>query len=298
MTCQFPHLKIIGSLVVGFSICLAVVASNSRAQNAAPVRNELSQTVTPTPSPDPSVQLKLDDLQRQVEKLNKAPKDWWDKLSAVSGLLSGGVVALIGIVVTFKLTERRRKTDEQQKDREVTVLQVQTVQSFMPQLQSGNDVQIESALAAIKALGNSTLAENLARLYGQGGKSFLSRVASSSGDKSAKRAQDLLDRMFTVSLKGVAPNLNDLVLSVDAVRTFGDLTTQVFWGLKNAVPAFTYEKEWILRDTANGKLFLKLRNEAGEKIARDSRTLQQAGITPGITLEAIPMDKADLKLET
>ena len=54
-------------------------------------------------------------------------------------------------------------------------------------------------------------------------------------------------------------------LSVDAVRTFGDLTNQVFWGLKNAVPAFTYEEEWILRDTANGKLFLKLRNEAGEK---------------------------------
>src|SRR6476659_9347274 len=111
MTSQLPHLKIIGSLLIGFSICLALAASNSRAQNVAPVRNESSQTVTPTPSPDPSVQLKLDDLQRQVEKLNKAPKDFWDKLSAISGLLSGSVVALIGIIVTFKLTERRRKTD-------------------------------------------------------------------------------------------------------------------------------------------------------------------------------------------
>jgi hypothetical protein len=240
-------------------------------------------------APDPLIQTRLDDLQRQIEKLNKTPKDSWDKLSAISGLLSGSVVALIGILVTFWLSEKGRRTDEQQKAREVTVLQVQTVQSFMPQLQSGDDVQIESALLAIEALGNSRLATKLASLYGEGGKSALSRIASNADVKSAKRAQDLLDRMFTVSLKPIKPDLNDLVLSVDAIRTFGDLTTQVFWGLKNSVPAFTYEKEWILRDTRSGELFLKMRNETGEEAHRDQRSLRAAGITPGMTLEAIPV---------
>jgi hypothetical protein len=259
----------------------------SEAQNSLPLSTPTPIAPAAASSPDRSVRSRLDELQGQVEKLNKPPKDFWDKLSAISGLLSGSVVALIGIIVTFKLTERRRRTDEEQKDKEVTVLQVQTVQGFMPQLQSGNDLQIESALLAIDALGNSRLAVELARLYGRGGRSALARIASNADQKSAQRARGILDRMFTVSLRLVAPDLKDLVFSLDAIPTFGDLTTQVFWGLKDTVYAFTYETEWLLCDSATGKQFLKLRNEKGEKAKKDTRSLEQAGITPGMTLQAV-----------
>ena len=251
----------------------------------------LSSPQSAQPKPDSEVGGRLYTLEQEVRDLKKPPKDIWDKLTSISGLVSGSLVVLVGLFVTYVLNERNRVTAEQQKQRELAVLQVQTVQSFMPQLQSGGPKEVEAALLAIFALDtNSPLATDLAGLYrNEGSINALRKIASGPDAESAKRAQQTLASMVTVSFKHFSRETDDLRLSVSALRTFYDLTNQVFWALKGVVEAFTYEKTWILRDKATLKEFKKKRSKDGALAPFDLRSLEEIGITPGMTLEVMPM---------
>ena len=72
---------------------------------------------------------------------------------------------MIGIAATYTYNERQRKNSEDQKHREITIQKVQTIQSFMPQLQSEDSKTVEAALLAITALGDPELATDLAGLF-------------------------------------------------------------------------------------------------------------------------------------
>ncbi len=256
---------------------------------------------------DSSLEKRLDELEQQFKELKKPPKDRWDKLGAISGLLSGSVVALLGLLITYILSERNRTGSEQQKERELAIsdqqkqrelaiLQVQTVQGFMPQLQSGGPREVEAALLAIFALDkNSPLATDLAGLYRtEGAISALRKIASGSDREPARRAQQTLADMITVSLKRFSPDLEDLSLPINSLPTFRDLTNQVFWGLKGGVDAFTYEEVWILRNKNNGDVFNKMRTTEGDIARIDTRSLDEIGIRPGMTLEAIPIEGSQM----
>lgn len=78
----------------------------------------------------------LADLQRKVAK---PPKDEWDKLSALSPLISGVVVALIGLYATTLYNRRQRDNEQRMKAQEVTISQIQTVETFIPHLSSTNE---------------------------------------------------------------------------------------------------------------------------------------------------------------
>jgi S1-C subfamily serine protease len=144
-----------------------------------------------------SLEERIKTLEQQVESLEKKPKDTWDKLNAVSGLISGGFVAIIGIIATFLYNERQRKNAKEQKQREIAILQAQTVQSFMPQLQSGQPKEVEAALLAITVLGNAKLATDLADIYrGEGAISALSKIAASSNREAAEQAEKSLEVIF------------------------------------------------------------------------------------------------------
>lgn len=158
-------------------------------------------------------------------------KDAWDKLNAISSLISGGFVTAVGIAATYLYNERQRKNSAAQKLRELKVLQVQTVQSFMPQLQSEDQKAIKAALLAIYSLGNEKLAKELAAIYGTEGAiaalsqiasnperpdaeavTVLSKIASGSDPEAARQAERSLESLFktlTESIVSVGTESSD-----------------------------------------------------------------------------------------
>ncbi|MBK8905422.1 MAG: trypsin-like peptidase domain-containing protein [Anaerolineaceae bacterium] len=157
-------------------------------------------TATPTPDPIPTIELQIENLRNDLteldEKLNNPQKDVWDKLAAISGLVSGISVAIIGGLATYTYNERKRKADHAHNDRELAVQRVQTTQSFMPQLQSDDPRAVEAAILSISVL-DARLATDLATLFrSEGAVVALSKIASSANPEIAKRAETSLDNLF------------------------------------------------------------------------------------------------------
>jgi hypothetical protein len=269
-----------GYLILGAFLSLIVGASTIQAQSSS------APTATPTPSlsakasPEADLGERLTKLEQEVQELKKPQKDNWDKLSAISGLISGSIIVLVGLFVTSAL-----------KKRELAISQVQTVLRFLPQLQSGGPKEKEATLLAIQALDTkSGLALDIASLYRDEGSINAIRKMGSGPDAAiAKRARETLASMVIVSFKYFSPETDDLSLSLSSLQTFYDLTNQVFWALKGAVEPFTYEKSWMLRDKATLKEFRKERTKDGAISRIDLRSLEKVGIKPGMTLEVIPM---------
>jgi hypothetical protein len=120
-------------------------------------------------------------------------KDFWDKVDAVSGIISGIAVALIGFYATSVYSRRQKEAEERQKDQEILVSQIQTVEKFIPHL-AGGDEQIKSAaIVAISALGNPDLAVKLSRAFsGPGATAALTDMASRPATPGAESAQRTL----------------------------------------------------------------------------------------------------------
>ena len=76
-----------------------------------------AQTETPTQVPTPTINPVIATMQSEIKLLetevadlrtDTPPKDIWDKIAAISGLLSGLLVAVIGGIATYTYNERRR----------------------------------------------------------------------------------------------------------------------------------------------------------------------------------------------
>jgi len=113
-----------------------------------------------------------------TSSLHAPPKDVWDKLYSISGI----AVAIIGFYATYVYNRRQRASEENRKDQELLLAQIQTVEKFIPHF-SSKDEQIKSAaLVAIAALGNQELAVKLARAFaGPGATHALTKIASTAG---------------------------------------------------------------------------------------------------------------------
>jgi len=147
-------------------------------------------------------------LQAQIDaikaKLLKPDKDAWDKLSAVSGLISGVVVAGIGFYATHIYNRRqtaaeeaRKAAEEDRRDREIQFTEAQTVEKFIEHLASNDEQRRKAALIAISTLGKSKVAIDLAEAFkGPGATSALTTIAATAPPAQAKRAvlalQDIL----------------------------------------------------------------------------------------------------------
>jgi hypothetical protein len=154
-------------LIFIFSFLCAVLPQTQVTANTA-----ITPTPAPTPliTPTPSLEERAQSLekwrQEEIQRNRELPqKDIWDKINSISGLVSGGIIALVGIFFTFMYQERQRQSTDQRKQQELAILQAQTVQSFLPQLQSEDERAVEAALLAIAALGNTELATKLAELF-------------------------------------------------------------------------------------------------------------------------------------
>lgn len=146
--------------------------------------------------PSGSVQDAMSALEKRIEKLETPQKDFWDKLSALSTLLSGIVVSAIGFYATNVYNRRQKAAEEERKNQEVRVAQVQTIERFIPHL-AKEDTKA-AALVAISAMGNEVLAVKLAEAFpGTGSTTALARIAGGKSAAAASDANRILDDIFS-----------------------------------------------------------------------------------------------------
>lgn len=177
-----------------------------KAQTATPPPTQ----TPPIPSPTPSLQEQITTLENQLQEINeqvKTPtKDIWDKLEAISGIISGGVIAIIGLFATHVYRERQRETERQHNEQELAVARIQTVQSFMPQLQSKDKRVLAAAVKAIATI-DLNLSLELADIFAsEGGTSALHDLKASTNPQIAQQANQ--------SLKAVLESLRDAVVQI------------------------------------------------------------------------------------
>ena len=179
-------------------VLLAVLLTCGALARAAAVSpTAVDQASSTTPAKVSTNQASLDRVRVEVaelrKKIEKPPKDVWDKLAAVSGLASGVVVAIIGFYATNVYNRRQKAAEEHRKDQELVIAQIQTVEKFIPHLSSADEPTKGAALVAIAALGNEDLAVKLATAFkGSGATRALTTIASSAAPETAKNAERAL----------------------------------------------------------------------------------------------------------
>ncbi|MES2444770.1 MAG: serine protease [Pseudomonadota bacterium] len=124
--------------------------------------------------------LTIEERLARIEKRSAEPvKDFWDKLAAASGLVSGIMVALIGFYATGIYNKRQKAAEERRRDQEILVAQIQTVEKYLPYLSGTDEAAKSVALVAISLLGNPELAIKLAAaLHGPGATNALTTIAA------------------------------------------------------------------------------------------------------------------------
>lgn len=130
-------------------------------------------------------------------RLELGEKDLWDKVASISTFVSGIIVALIGFYATTVYNARQQDSLNAQKERELSVLRVQTVEKFFTHLASEDQAIRLAALDSIAALGDEKLAASLAaRFGGEAGATVLADLANSSNPAVAEAASRSLAELF------------------------------------------------------------------------------------------------------
>ncbi len=108
----------------------------------------------------------LDNSSKILEELQsqgKRKKDAWEKFSTVSTFLSTFVIASLGLYLTSTFNEQQGIRDHQNKTQQTRILEMQTIEKFIPHLTHDEKTK-EIALLALTTLGNTELATQLAQL--------------------------------------------------------------------------------------------------------------------------------------
>lgn len=144
----------------------------------------------------------LDKLDRQLQELSKEiksekkKKDIWDKISAVSTLASGVVVALVVLYFTLTFNERQSQRNSDLKVQENRIAELQALEKFIPYL-TGSEESKKFAILTLSSLGYSEFVSKFAELdQGQGAISALSTIAAVSPEEEKKRASQSIEAIF------------------------------------------------------------------------------------------------------
>lgn len=114
-------------------------------------------------------------------------KDAWDRFSSVSTFLASLVLGLIGLWFThsYNMAETARKDasdnrDAQAKAHDGKMLEMQTVEKFLPHLIAGTDKEKKAALLTMSTLADPSLAAKLGDMLGiqQGVDEIMAKAAS------------------------------------------------------------------------------------------------------------------------
>lgn len=117
-------------------------------------------------------------------------RDMWDKISAVSPIISGLAIALSALLCTFQYNQQQIKLQE-----------AQTIERFIPHLM-GNDTSKRMAILAMKTLVNTDLAAKYAAMFpSEGTMSALKQIAKNGDSQDKEIIYKYLNRAETEEVK-------------------------------------------------------------------------------------------------
>lgn len=201
-------------IAAAIAVVIAMSAIDSISQTSAtPAATPSPETASSPSAPLENRTSKLEEKIVALEgKILKPPKDHWDKLSALSGFISGILVAAIGAVVTVMYKRRetafleaqKRKEEEDRKTKlemdhtqqeteratkakEITISQAQLVRELLPALNDKDAKTKQAALSLVFSLGNEDLAAQLAIIFQGDFNEVLQSVVETPGAKPEDR---------------------------------------------------------------------------------------------------------------
>lgn len=168
-----------------------------------------------------------------------------------------------------------------------------------------NDESFLRSMAAAKSERLSRVAEKLEGALHQRlvSPQLVNRLSSVKGDQLASILSDEADRIadeikkaafITVDLSTFSQDLTSLTLPIGALSNLNDLTDEVYFAINDFVKPYAYGHEWVLRNVETKEVIRNRRMLSGAPAGSplpDNRPLAEVGITPGTTLEAVPLAK-------
>ncbi len=112
---------------------------------------------------DESGQKLMTEILKELKSQNKSKKDIWDRFSTVSVFLSTVVIAALGSYFTHSFNEQQGIREYQTQLHQTKILEMQTVEKFIPHLTSDEKTK-EIALLALSSLGSSEFATKFSQL--------------------------------------------------------------------------------------------------------------------------------------
>jgi S1-C subfamily serine protease len=211
-----------------------------------PSPSTMPPTVAPPDGPEttrtqPS-EVQIDDLSDKLDEISKKisstrKKDNWDRVSAVSGLMSGIAVAVIGVVATRGFNRRQQLADDRRQEEAVRVQELQAIPVLFPHLLSEDERQKELALLTLDRLGSTDIVAALAPvLGGAGAAGALTHIASTGTEGSAALAQRALGSLFeSLHLAVVRLRSGETWASGLLVEPSGYILTASYMGSTDAI---------------------------------------------------------------
>lgn len=132
--------------------------------------NELKETLERLELQQRAIIEQLSGSKKESQK-----RDFWDKLGAISPIISGVAIALSALLCTYQYNQEQIKLQE-----------AQTVEKFIPHLM-GNDTSKRMAILAMKTLVNTDLAAKYAAMFpSEGTLSALKTIAKNGSTQDKK----------------------------------------------------------------------------------------------------------------
>jgi len=186
-----------------------------------------------------TAELTDDALKALIEELKSRKdkkKDLWERLAGIGVVLSTiGTLTLgaAGLWFTYsynsrqvEIADRQGRVDEEDKRHQARILELQTVEKFMPHLTSGDEQKKQMALLMISTLGSPE---------------FVTQFASISPSRGAQAAAD------TVMSSGKATTQRELPQSIATSTTASESTSKTKSGWVYLGHYVDSEKRWQTR---------------------------------------------------
>ncbi len=105
----------------------------------------------------------LVEILQELKSQQGRKKDLWDRFSTVSVFLSTVVIAALGSYFTYSYNKQQGNLEHQTQVHQTKILEMQTVEKFIPHLTSDEKTK-EIALLALTTLGSSEFATKFSQL--------------------------------------------------------------------------------------------------------------------------------------
>jgi tetratricopeptide (TPR) repeat protein len=108
----------------------------------------------------------------ELGRVQRNRKDFWDRLSALAPIVSGVLIAGMGLYATSSYNAQQLKLQE-----------IQTIEKFIPHLAGGDERRKRAAILALSSIGNTQLAAKMASLFASEGTVSALQSMANSGNK-------------------------------------------------------------------------------------------------------------------